>query len=52
MWVHQATHGSACLTALVSAVQALAIVLGVGQAVKDWYVIGYASGAYGAMVLA
>ena len=57
VWVHQATHGTAWSTALVSGVQALAIVLGVGQSVKDWraapfFVIGYASGAYGAMLLA
>lgn len=56
VWVHQATHGTALSTALVSGVQALAIVLGVGESVKNWhaapfYVIGYASGAYGAMVL-
>jgi ABC-type Fe3+-siderophore transport system permease subunit len=56
VWVHQATHGTALSTALVSGLQALAIVLGVGESVRNWrtapfYVIGYASGAYGAMVL-
>ena len=56
VWVHQATHGAPWATALVSGVQALAMVLGVGESVRDWraapfYVTGYAAGAYGAMVL-
>jgi hypothetical protein len=54
VWVHQATHGTAWATALVSGLQALAMVVGVGESVKDWhvapaFVLGYAAGAFGAM---
>jgi len=57
VWVHQATHGSAWATALASAVQATAIVFGVGESVRErraapLFVLGYALGAYVAMVLA
>lgn len=55
VWVHQATHGSALATALVSALQALAMVVGVGESVREWraapaFVLGYGAGAYAAMV--
>jgi hypothetical protein len=54
VWVHQATHGTVWATALVSGLQALAMVVGVGESVKDWhvapaFVLGYAAGAFGAM---
>jgi hypothetical protein len=56
IWVHQATHGSAWATALVSALQAVAQVAGIGEAVRDWrvaplFVLGYGAGAYAAMVV-
>jgi hypothetical protein len=55
VWVHQATRGTAWATALVSGLQALAMVVGVGESVRDWraapaFVLGYAGGAYAAMV--
>jgi hypothetical protein len=55
VWVHQATHGTAWATAAVSGLQALAMLVGVGESVKDWrvgpaFVLGYGAGAYGAMV--
>ncbi len=55
VWVHQATHGTALAVGLVSALQALAMVVGVGESVKDWraapgFVFGYAAGAYAGMV--
>lgn len=54
VWVHQATHGSALATAVVSAVQAAAQVAGIGESVRDWrvaplFVFGYGVGAYVAM---
>ena len=57
VWVHRATHGTPLQTALVSGLQALASVAGIGESVRDWraapfFVCGYALGAYGAMVLA
>jgi hypothetical protein len=56
VWVHAATGGSAWQTALVSALQALASVAGIGESVRDWrvapfFVGGYGLGAYLAMVL-
>lgn len=55
VWVHQVSHGTAWATALVSGLQALAMVVGVGESVKDWhvapaFVAGYAAGAYAGMV--
>ncbi len=57
LWVHQATHGSALSTALVSGVQALSAIIGIGNSVQDWkaapfYVVGYALGAYVSMLWA
>ena len=56
IWVHQATHGSARATAVVSALQAAAQVVGIGESVRDWriaplFVLGYGAGAWAAMVL-
>ena len=55
VWVHRATTGSAWATAVVSGLQALAMVVGVGESVRDWrvapaFVLGYSAGAYLAMV--
>jgi hypothetical protein len=55
-WVHQATHGTALHTAMVSGLQALAMVIGLGESVREWraggaFVLGYAIGAFAAMVL-
>jgi hypothetical protein len=55
VWVHQATRGTAWATALVSGLQALAMVVGVGESVRDWhvapaFVAGYAAGAYVGML--
>lgn len=49
-WVHHAERGHALRTGFCSAVQAIAVVVGVGESVHDWryapaYVIGYATGA-------
>jgi hypothetical protein len=54
VWVHQATHGSAATTALASGLQALAMVVGIGESIRVWhvapaFVLGYAGGAYAAM---
>jgi len=56
VWVHQATSGAAINTALISGLQALTIIIGVGESTKNWriapaFVLGYAVGAYAAMVL-
>ncbi len=56
VWVHQATRGSAMAVAFVSGLQALAMVVGIGESVKNWrvspaFVLGYAAGAYAGMVL-
>ena len=56
-WVRLAVHGSPMQTALVSCVQALAQILGIGESVRDWrvapfFVAGYGIGAYLAMRLA
>lgn len=55
VWVHRATHGTPWQTAIVSGLQALAQVVGIGESVKNWrvapfFVVGYALGAYTAMV--
>lgn len=54
-WVHEATRGSAAMTPLASALQAIAQVAGIGESVRDrraapFFVFGYAVGAYAAMV--
>jgi hypothetical protein len=54
LWVQQATMGHAVKTALLSGCQALMLVLGVGESVKDrraglFFAAGYAIGAYAAM---
>jgi hypothetical protein len=54
VWVHSAEHGTALATALVSGLQALAQVVGIGESARDWrcapfFVVGYAVGAYVAM---
>jgi hypothetical protein len=56
-WVHQATHGNAIRTAIVSGLQATAMVVGIGESVHERraggaFVIGYACGAFIAMVCA
>jgi hypothetical protein len=57
VWVHRAVHGTALQTALVSGIQAICSVAGIGESVRDWraapaFVVGYSLGAYFAMVLA
>lgn len=57
IWVHRATHGTPMQTALVSCVQALAQVLGIGESVRNWrvapfFILGYGIGSYTAMLLA
>jgi hypothetical protein len=56
IWVHRATGGSAMAVALISGLQALATVAGLGEAVKSWrvapcFLLGYSVGAYVAMIL-
>lgn len=51
LWVHAAERGWPIRTAICSVVQALALVVGIGESVHDWhvapaFVLGYASGAY------
>ena len=55
LWVHQATHGTPLRTAMWSGLQALMLVLGIGESVKDkraglFFIAGYAIGAYEAML--
>lgn len=54
VWVHLAVHGTPLQTAAISGLQALALVVGIGESVHDWrvapfYVGGYGLGAYFAM---
>ncbi len=54
VWVHRATVGTPLETAIVSAVQAIAQIAGIGEAVREaraapFFVAGYAIGAYLAM---
>jgi hypothetical protein len=51
LWVHASERGKAGWTALCSAIQALALVVGVGESVHDWHVapafiVGYTLGSY------
>jgi hypothetical protein len=55
-WVHHAERGHAAFTGLFSAAQALALVFGVGESVRDWrfapsFIIGHALGAASAVWL-
>jgi len=54
-WVRLAIHGTPMQTALVSCVQALAQVLGIGESVRNWrvapfFIAGYGIGSYLAML--
>jgi hypothetical protein len=54
-WVHAAVHGTPFQTAMMSSMQALALVIGISEAVSDFrvaplYVFGYGLGSYLAMV--
>ena len=51
VWTHYTARGKAVLAGLLSSFQALAVVLGVGQSVRDWhyapaFVLGYGMGSY------
>jgi hypothetical protein len=55
LWVHNTERGYALRTGLCSAVQALALVVGIGESVHDWraapaFIAGYATGAMSAVV--
>jgi len=55
LWVHSATTGTPVRVALLSGLQALMLVLGIGESVKDkragvFFIAGYACGAYAAML--
>ncbi len=55
LWVHQATNGTPLRTAMWSGLQALMLLLGIGESVRDkraslFFIVGYAMGAYEAML--
>jgi len=55
-WVHNSERGYALRTGLCSAVQALALVVGIGESVHEWryapaFVAGYALGATAAVAV-
>jgi len=50
-WTHYTERGKAVISGALSSLQALAVVLGVGQSVRDWhyapaFILGYGMGSY------